>query len=60
MNIAEFEREIASNNPAVNKLSLMGLQIPPATKRTVKRHKKYIFVGDSDINRGGTVVENVT
>jgi len=47
----QFEKEISTTNPNIKSLQLNSKSILP--KRTIKKRKKYIFVGDSEINRGG-------
>lgn len=47
-----FREEISRVNGSVRTLKLKGEEIPLV--KPIQRRKKYIYVGDSDINRAGS------
>jgi hypothetical protein len=51
LNIEEFDKELSHQNRAITQLQLTGSKVP--LRKTRKAKKKFIFVGDSNINRGG-------
>ncbi len=49
-----FDKEISTANPAISTLKLLKQSLPSKkSSKKASKKKKYIFVGDSDINRGG-------